>query len=194
MARLVSSLLCLTRPWFLPDILPYHQQSFPIYTACTSSSSSSSSSYFLFLSSSSSSSLSLSSSSSSSSTSCSSSSSPLSPRFFSHGLFPPQGTSLTRRYTRTNTRARKLFLFSLSLSRPRGTTYRLRTNNLQNAKSRTCPPPIRARCGVLCGDGGKQRPRGSRKRFSRWNLLNFRSPPLLAPSGKRSSKAECNLG
>lgn len=74
MARLVSSLLCLTRPWFLPDILPYHQQSFPIYTACTSSSSSSSSSYFLFLSSSSSSSLSLSSSSSSSSsTSCSSS-------------------------------------------------------------------------------------------------------------------------
>lgn len=164
-ACLVFSLLSLTRPRFLLDILPYHQQFFPIYTASTSSSSSSSPS-----SSSSTSSLSLPSSSSSSS--------PPSPYFFSHGLFPPRGTSLTRRYTRTNTRARKLFLFSLSLSRPRGTTYRLRTNNLQNIKSCTCPPPIRVHCGVPCRDGGKQRPR-SRKRFSRWNFLNFRSLPLL---------------
>lgn len=47
-ARLVSSLLSLMRPRFLPDILPYHQQSFPIYIyiyiASTSSSSSSPSS------------------------------------------------------------------------------------------------------------------------------------------------------
>lgn len=163
-ACLVFSLLSLTRLRFLPDILPYHQQSFPIYTASTSSSSSSSPSS----SSSTSSSLSLPASSSSSP--------PPPPYFFSHGLFPPRGTSLTRRYTRTNTRVRKLFLFSLSLSRPRGTTYRLRTNNLQNTKSRTCPPPIRARCGVPCRDSSKQRPR-SQKRFSRWNFLNFRSPP-----------------
>lgn len=60
------------------------------------------------------------------------------------------GTALSRAATHAPQHASQEIvpILSFAFSSPRHDLYRLRTNNLQNAESRTCPPPIHAGCGA----------------------------------------------